>query len=229
MNRRVVMIALGLAMLIYPSTVRAVPVDLGHPVIVPFLATNVGTDVDRSVVYDANSTFGISSAGIRFDPLAGGATSIAVDIYASNLLGPGSGGASHGALLATASTAITDVGLAFYDIPINFTFLSGNRYDLAFRSLDTGGWGFGLNNMEFYSFDFFNGNAAYAVGPVTVIDGDCHTLSPGGSFCANYANSVMPHVRFDQGEVQVSEPSALLLFGSGLICLTSLLRRRHNA
>jgi hypothetical protein len=220
------MIAVGLAMLIYPTLGQAVVVDLGHPTFPPFLASSIGTDVDRSVVFDANSTFSITMAGIRFAPLAGGATSIAVDIYASNLVGPGSGGALHGALLATASIPIANVGLAFYDIPINFTFPSGNRFDLAFRSLNPGGWGFGVNNMEFFNFDFFFGDAPYVAGPVTVIDGACHPVAPGGSFCANYANFVMPHVRFDTG-VAVPEPSTLLLLGAGLIVLVIVLRRPH--
>ena len=43
--------------------------------------------------------------------------------------------------MATASIAITDVGMAFYDVPISFTFLAGTRYDLAFRGNLVSSWG----------------------------------------------------------------------------------------
>ena len=43
--------------------------------------------MSRSVVFDALTTFDISAAGIRFDPLVGGASAIGVSIYDVALTG----------------------------------------------------------------------------------------------------------------------------------------------
>lgn len=118
-----------------------------------------------------------------------GPTTLIVDIYSSNLDATfTNGSASHGALLATASIALTDVGLAFYDVPIAFAFLAGNRYDVAFRGNVSFGTSDGVN-IEFYNYHFGSPGGPYAAGPVSVVDGACHGLG-----CSDYSNTVMPHV-----------------------------------
>ena len=212
-------------MLLGPKPAAAASIDLAHPTFVAFNFNNIGTNVDRGVTFDALAAFTITSAGIFFDPLAGGATGIAVDIYASMLVA-GQPNNPHGALLATASIAIVDGGAGFYDVPINFAFTAGNRYDIAFRSLNAGGWGFGLNDMRTWDYDFFQGDASYNVaGLVTVLDGSCHTVVQGGSACSNYGNFFMPNVRFN-AEV-IPEPATLALLGAGLFA--SAVRRRRSS
>jgi hypothetical protein len=212
-----------------PKTVGATPIDLGHPTLTPFLGSNVcgSAPCDRSTVFDVVTGFSIDSAGIRFDPLAGGATNIEVAIYASNLNNSFSNGsASHGALLASATQAISDVGLAFYNVPIAFTFLSGQRYDLAFSATGSS-WGSGLNNFEFYSYNFDSPGGPYAAGPVSVVDGACHSATDD---CSNYNNSVMPHIEFDTTATTatVPEPGTLALLGTGILGFVRAVRRRRS-
>jgi hypothetical protein len=145
-----------------------------------------------------------------------------VNIYASNL----GVSQSHGALLGTASTAITDIGLAFYDVPISFTFLPGNRYDVAFEPLlPVNDWSFSVNDMEFWGFDF-PGSPSYVVGPVTVLDGFC----TGSGSCADYGNSVMPHVRLDgQPEPSIPAPASLALLIAGVVSAVAISRRYRRS
>ena len=192
---------------------QATTIDLGHPTVVPVLSSAVGVNADRSVVFDALANFSINSAGIMFDPLTGGATALTVSIYDSGLNASFSNGsADHGTLLGTASTAITDVGLAFYDVPIAFAFMASSRYDLAFSVNGPDGWGLNINNMEFYLYNYAVPGGPYMAGSVSVVDGATHGGTSGG-----YTNRAIPHTRFEVDAAAVADPaSTLLLLGMGL-------------
>jgi hypothetical protein len=161
---------------------------LDPPALVPFDSTFIGDNSDRGDVFDVLSNFSLSSVGIFFDPLTGGATSITANIYSVS----GAGVGTLGALLATASAPVSDVGAAFYDVPIAFDLLAGNRYYLAFTANGATGWGDDINNMRFFNFNY--PDAAFTVGNVSVVDGGA--FGPGLS---GFGNAVMPELRLTTG------------------------------
>jgi hypothetical protein len=79
-----------------------------------------------------------------------------------------------------ASELVTGDGTEqWFDLPISFTLLSGQSYDIgiAFNS-------FSDPNLEINYFDFTTDNSPFSVGPVTVLDGEqsqcgpCNALTP---------------------------------------------------
>ena len=98
----------------------------------------------------------------------------------------------------------------FYNLPINFTLLSGQSYDIGidFHSFNDPNW-----QVEYYFFDAGT-NPPFNVGPFTVTDGEeSH----------NGANVFAPNL-----EVQgaVPEPGTFLMLGTGVLGLAGALRRK---
>ncbi len=202
-------------------------IDLGHPSLTPFTHDAIvgfGGTGDRNLVFDATRTFAVDSIGIRFEPLAGGATSLQVDIHAVSLTG---GVGTRGALLATARTAISANGVDFYDVPIDFWFAAGQRHDVGLLPVAPETWGNSdRNSMAFYQFDY--PQAAYEVGGVlSVIDGGQSDAQDGTG--GGYSNFVMPHLRFSivASPIPVPLPGTLILLGLGLPALGVVRKRRR--
>jgi len=165
---------------------------------------------DRGIYFDVTTGFSIAEAGIWMDPLAGGATSLELSIYSANSL-------TLGTLLASATAAVTDSGLALYNVPLNYTFSAGQQYYLSFNAAAPAG-GFGTtNDLRFFVFNAGSGHPAYNVGGVlNVLDGALAGSAP---------NFVMPHLVLNTevsggggggGGGAVPEPSTYVLLGSAL-------------
>ena len=152
-------------------------VDLGHPTLSSF--TDSFLFNDRSVADDMSQTIEVRSLGLSAQFAQ--TTDLIVNIYELN-------GADRGLLLATASRPVSPAGLTFWDVPIDFVFQGGRRYEIAFTI--PGGWGTpSVHSIAFYSFQNSTLDPAlgYDVGPFKVLDG-----ANDGSFSGN---TWMPHIR----------------------------------
>ncbi len=98
----------------------------------------------------------------------------------------------------------------FYNLPINFTLLSGQSYDIGidFHSFSDPNW-----QVEYYFFDA-SGNPPFQVGPFMVTDGE-------ESHCGS-CNIFAPNLVVDN----VPEPGSLTLLGMGILSVIGVLRRK---
>jgi len=186
--------------------------DLAPPALTSFDAVS-GAQGDRGVFFTALSNFSIGTAGIWMDPLAGGATEIRVSIYQA-------GGLSAFGQLATATISIADIGMALYNIPVNFSFSQNSEYYLAFDVVLPPGSFSSANNIQFYNFDQAN-NAPFSVAGVLSVQD--------GALGGNFRNTVLPHIVLNTDNIvappssgggnqnAVPEPSSLALLASAAL------------
>ena len=171
-----------------PAPAVAALIDLGHPTLPAFVATGLGSGA-RGVVFDPLQSFSITSAGIVIDPLIEEATRIGLEIW--DITGGDATSVGGRNLLRASNEAdIIDTGQTFYDIPVNFTFVAGTRYELAFVSVMPSDWLANRWAMELYGFHFPTQSSYDIDGLVTVLD---------GGRAGDFGNTVMPHVRMNVG------------------------------
>jgi hypothetical protein len=156
--------------------------DLGHPTINSWFAMNIGNE-ERSIAVQMNQPVKVSSLDISVR--IGVAEELTVIIRDLN-------GTTLGPVLASATVPVwpSDTN-GFCKVPIKFTFQAQKRYDIAFNV--SGGWDWGVHNMEFYNFDnptLYDANG-FDIGPFKVLDG----RGPWSTPPVSYQNFVMPRIR----------------------------------
>ena len=128
------------------------------------------------------------------------------------------GGSGVVQLALGASGLVTGDGTEqWFDLPISFTLLSGQSYDIgiSFNS-------FNDPNLAINYFNFTTDNSPFSVGPVTVLDGE-------ESYCGP-CNGLAPNLRLDGAGGGVSgapEPGSLILLGTGALVLFGAIRRKR--
>jgi len=182
----------------------------------------------RTIAFDALSTFSIDLAGIVFDPFLNGTNGVKVSIRQVALTG---GVGTRGPILASNTAVITDLGLSLYSVPIDFAFIAGNRYDVAFEGFET----FGSGTVNSWQNDRM---AVYQYGfpddpPYTTTNGLVSVISGGLFFGESQVVGYGPFtplviIRSISAEPAVPEPSTIVLavMAAGLLGLYRLRMRK---
>lgn len=181
--------------------------------IMPFFSNRL-TNYDRGVAVDMASTIQVNSIGIMLNIGSPTNLSVAIREMTDKTLGAIVGGGNI--------NVSTGGGPKFQDVPVNFTFVKGRRYDIAFNV--TGGWGDpGQQDMELYLFNNQNFLAAntFMAGPFTILDG---RGAPAMNFPSDpYSDPYLGRFRFgiplpgfEAFGLQIGSPPQPLLVGFNL-------------
>lgn len=110
-------------------------------------------------------------------------------------------------------TVVTGDGTEkFFDVPISFTLLAGQSYDIGIDFAS-----FNDPNLEINYYFFDSGsNSPFTVGPFTVLDGEESHCGP--------CNTLTPNLRVN-GSAATPEPGSILLLGAGMLGLLGLRKK----
>ena len=105
-------------------------------------------------------------------------------------------------------TVVTGDGTEkFFDVPISFTLLAGQSYDIGIDFAS-----FNDPNLQIHYYFFSDTDPPFSVGPVTVLDGEESHCGP--------CNFLTPNLRLN-GAAATPEPSSILLLAGGVLALLS--------
>jgi hypothetical protein len=173
--------------------------DLAHPT-AAMASTNVLGGAARGVVFDVTEDTPVSALGV--DARFGADTTLTVEVRPV-------AGAVPGEVVASGSAAVPGGVLGFHDVPLTFTFLAGQRYDVRFQL--PGGWGTSANTLRYQAWDnaLLDPTKAFAAGPLQVLDG-------GGGFSTYaYSHTNLPHVHAVGAATDATAPLVDLTLAPG--------------
>ncbi|MCU0649719.1 MAG: PEP-CTERM sorting domain-containing protein [Gemmatimonadaceae bacterium] len=140
-------------------------------------------------------------------------------------------GLSRGNILAQSTAILTSNGNQYYDLPLSFTLLAGNLYDLSFEITEIPpNTGVELTEwFGFYQVFAMGNNPSFTVGGVIrVLDGGQFTLPNPHPSTGYDGYNFLPQHRLNAPIVTVPEPGTYALLASGLAAVAVVARRRRS-